>query len=379
MNKDFIARNPDITCNCNSFWIILKKKNISFTKLGHEECELCEIFENDEHGKENLDPSCEICQKYTIHSKKAEQSRALYKEDANKINPKNEVYYSADLQKVIMLPRMESYKIAIFTQRIIAFNQSFVPVGTNQKNLRPIAAIWHEGIAGRKKEDLIRAFHQFFLNNRDAIKITLWLDNCAAQNKNWTMLSYLVYIINSGMISAQKIFIKYFGPGHTFMSADSFHNQVELQMKYKKNIYDFPDFKEAVGAANSSKTRVIDMNIHQFYDWLDLTSINRIKKLKPRPYISDFTTLMVKQGSKAIFYTENYDYENIKTLEFLKIKSEKEPISLPGARNQPRGINPEKKSAILKKLCFLMSTDRQIFCQEIPENTLSRDLNTSID
>lgn len=42
------------------------------------------------------------------------------------------------------------YKVALFTPRIIAFNESFVPVGTKQ-HLSPIAVIWHEGIEGKKK------------------------------------------------------------------------------------------------------------------------------------------------------------------------------------------------------------------------------------
>lgn len=51
-----------------------------------------------------------------------------------------------------MLPRLDQYKAAIFTPRIIVFNESFVPVGKHQKNLKAIAAIWHEHevIAGRK-------------------------------------------------------------------------------------------------------------------------------------------------------------------------------------------------------------------------------------
>lgn len=47
------------------------------------------------------------------------------------------VCYSVDLQKVIMLPRMDGIKKVIFTKRIISFNESFVPMGENQKHLKP--------------------------------------------------------------------------------------------------------------------------------------------------------------------------------------------------------------------------------------------------
>lgn len=278
MHKDFLQKYPTIPCSYESYRLNIKELNISFTKLGHEECESCEIFEKHEHSKENLDINCLVCTSYSKHNEKAKLSRQLYREDAEKNREETDVCFSADLQKVIMLPRMEHFKIVIFTPRIIGFNESFVPVGIKQKQLKPVAAIWHEAVAGRKKEDLISSFHQFFLINRDALEITLWLDNCAAQNKNWTLMTYLIFIINSEHIKAEKIIIKFFEPGHTFMSADSFHHQVELSMKFKKNLYDFADFASAVQNANSGKTKVIEMTVQHFFDWLDLAALSQIKK-----------------------------------------------------------------------------------------------------
>jgi len=82
-----------------------------------------------------------------------------------------------------MLPRMENFKAAIFTKRVIAFNESFVPIGP-KGCIKPLAIIWHEGIQGRKQEDLTSCFRAFFLHFKDIKKITIWLDNCSAQNKN---------------------------------------------------------------------------------------------------------------------------------------------------------------------------------------------------
>lgn len=64
-----------------------------------------------------------------------------------------------------MLPRCDMFKEIIFTPRIIAFNESFVPVG--KKPDKPVAAIWREGVSGRSKEDIISAFYAFFKLRRD--------------------------------------------------------------------------------------------------------------------------------------------------------------------------------------------------------------------
>lgn len=93
-----------------------------------------------------------------------------------------------------MLPRMESYKSVIFTPRIIAFNETFAPLGRKSKD-NVTAVIWHEGISGRKSSDLISVFSSFLIKNRFKERIVIWLDNCSAQNKNWNLFLHLVLLI----------------------------------------------------------------------------------------------------------------------------------------------------------------------------------------
>lgn len=139
------------------------------------------------------------------------------------------ICYSVDLQKVIMLPCMDRYKAAIFCLRIVAFNESFAPLGPSKNVNVPYAVLWNETVAGRNKEDIISAFRAFLLHKRDVNEIIIWLDNCAAQNKNWAFMCFLVNIINSDLIAAECITVNYFRPGHSYMSADNFHHQVEKQ------------------------------------------------------------------------------------------------------------------------------------------------------
>lgn len=143
------------------------------------------------------------------------------------------VYYSADLQKVIMLSRADSFKKVILVRRLVAYHESFVPIGPNSKH-NNLAFIWHEAISGRNKEDLISAFYAFFKELRDIPHIVVWLDNCSSQNKNWALLSFLVFIIDSNEIKSKVIDLYFFEAGHTFMSADNFHHQVEKALKKHK-------------------------------------------------------------------------------------------------------------------------------------------------
>lgn len=58
-----------------------------------------------------------------------------------------------------MLPRLEMFKEVIFAQRLIAFNESFVPVGSKAKSLKAHAIIWNESTSGRSKSDNISTFY----------------------------------------------------------------------------------------------------------------------------------------------------------------------------------------------------------------------------
>lgn len=241
MHCDFKRQNPNFACSYALYRrIVTKEMNISFAQLGNEQCEFCE--QHKLHCK--LLPLGIVCTcGYELHHAKYTEARNLY-DYQRTLNSETVAIFSLDLQKVIMLPRLNMFKAVIFCPRVIAFNESFVPIGGSKsdgqpKFWKPEAAIWHEGIAGRLKEDIISAFFKFFISKHDVDEFVMWLDNCSSQNKNWALLSFLVFIVNSDFIEATKIQFNYFEPGHTFMSADNFHHQVRPKISKVFKYYSF--------------------------------------------------------------------------------------------------------------------------------------------
>ena len=83
-----------------------------------------------------------------------------YTNDKSK-DTEDEVIFSADMQKVIMLPFMQGIKTCAFTRRLVTFHQTFAPLGTQQGKAHPQkvrSVIWHEAIAGRSAADVTSAF-----------------------------------------------------------------------------------------------------------------------------------------------------------------------------------------------------------------------------
>ena len=191
--KKHCAEKEEKALSLSSYIRKIKSMNISFAKLGHEECEIC--IKHEEHkciATESQNVLCECCHRQEEHQKKKDEARDSYREDRSasegNIN-KETVYFSLDLQKVRMLPEIPGVKSAVFTGRICAYNETFSPIGKGKG--KSYAMLWHQGIAGRNDEDIASTFHKFLYSpvNRDKNHIILWMDNCSAQNKNWTMFS----------------------------------------------------------------------------------------------------------------------------------------------------------------------------------------------
>lgn len=183
--------------------------NISFVKLGEEECEDCIMYETHQHDDEQ---NCEVCLKWTEHKEGAKRSRVAYQADRDREHDPKEVYFSVDMQKVIMLPRIPGVKTCVFTKRIVAFHETFAPLGgkSKRKDNVPVGIIWHEAISGRNAEDVMSAYSKVIRSAayRDCERFIFWADNCTAQNKNWTLFTGMVCEVNQEG-GPQSITMKY--------------------------------------------------------------------------------------------------------------------------------------------------------------------------
>ena len=82
-----------------------------------------------------MNDSCIQCASYQDHSRRYHETRKEYEADAKKSkDSQEETYLSVDMQKVILLPRLPTYKRCLFTKRIVTVNKSFVPIGKNGGN-----------------------------------------------------------------------------------------------------------------------------------------------------------------------------------------------------------------------------------------------------
>ena len=104
--------------------------------------------------------------------------------------------------KVFMLPQLP-IKDCLFTPRLSSYNETFTPNMPSDQEARRAAkqerckysacVVWHEGVAGRGADDVAAAYQLYPATAcRDVKHTTIRLDNCAAQNKSWVLLTTLL-------------------------------------------------------------------------------------------------------------------------------------------------------------------------------------------
>ena len=271
------------------------------------------------------------------------------------------VKVTTDMQKVIMLPRIPGVKTAVFTRRLTTYHMTFAPVGgLTQGRGKRIGIIWHEALMGRYDEDVHTSNSS---SMRDEKEFVFWVDNCSAQNKNWTLFTVFSYLVNHKDYTCEKITMKYFEAGHTLMAADAFHKEIEDKMKRIGNVYDFSDFEKVIIA----RGHALKMNLSDFTDYK-----GKLSKAKGTNHhrLENVVVAEFRSGSEKLFWKDDMTSNEYKSANFLQKKFVKvmSKTNVFLAKKSPRGINGEKKKDILDKLCHLMADNRKTFWENIPTN-----------
>lgn len=312
--------------------------------------------------------NCPQCERWHKHQTEAAETRLHYRSDADKDWPGDTSVRSVDLQKVIMLPRMPGVKSAVFTRRISTYHETFASVGKKQNKRKTISVVWHEGIAGRNAKEITSAYAAALEKERDIRHVIYWVDNCSAQNKNWCLFSSLLTLVNSETISAEDVTLKFFEPGHTFMSADSFHHGVEQEMRHRPGgvVFDFDDFLSVVANSNSRKVEVVKLKNDNIRAWMDGHSAAKTKKMSR---LAELKVVQLRRGSRSMFVKKSHGEEDFIELDFLQKKFN--PCIPTTLRPQDWGVEEAKKTEILKNLVPLMPPTRRFFWSSLVVRNLN--------
>ncbi|CAH1106705.1 unnamed protein product [Psylliodes chrysocephalus] len=318
----------------------------------------------------DLTPTEENINKKQLHLEEVNLRRTLYVQDAENEDSETKIY-SADLQKVFLLPRMPKVKDSFFTSRLVAFNETFAVKGKSKKSPH-YCILRHEGKAGRRADDVACSFIKFIQLQRDAESLIIWMDNFTGQNKNWVLYSALIVYINSEYCTTKNITLKYLLTGHTYMAADGLHGKIEQYVKKVGNVEDFNDFAEACNKA-VSRNKVICLEISDFMKFENVckSATGSAKKKSVGDdvsFLKDIVEVRFIKGQQEFFYKTDFRDEQYKeTKNLIKRKTE---LNIPKPLTTVRGVSPKKKDDIMKALVPAMKPSKRLFWENLPTNLM---------
>ena len=341
MFENFCEQFPNV-CGRTRYLQELKKLNITTCTPKLDQCDTCRIEKK--LGTPN----------FLEHQRKYTEARKLYESDKLSAPPPSTDFFSVDLQKVL-LPRM-SNKTAIFTPRLVTFNETFARLGGPNHSSDSYCVMWHEAIQGRSADDIASSYIYLISHRRDTKHFVFWVDNCAAQNKSWILLSSILVFLHCNTTTlAETVTLRFLTAGHTSMSADSVHGTLELAMKKKGEIHDFQDLLDVFSRARSGLS-VLPLEPKDFPSWSSQRRAPLSKNLAPFPNLSDCVEILLKKDSENLFWKTSFSQPFSSTL-FFKRKPSIE-IPLPKAQ---RGVSAPKLAKIVEKLVPLIPETRKAF------------------
>ena len=194
------------------------------------------------------------------------------------------------------------------------------------------------------------------------------LDNCSAQNKNWYLYTALLNKVNAEGEYASSVTLKYFEPGHTFMSTDDFRHQMEQRMRQKKNVEYFQDFVDVVSSCDQS----LVMKCNDFLDFQK--GVSQANYTREKPKLEQVQVIKFEREGTKIFWKKSHKSESFTSFKLLQKKYERNIGKDFNRVLSPRGVKPDKKENITKGLYPHMKERIRSFWHNVDGNDASVDL-----
>ncbi|KAF0706418.1 Uncharacterized protein FWK35_00027980, partial [Aphis craccivora] len=131
--------------------------------------------------------------------------------------------------------------------------------------------IWDESIASRGSSEIASCLFEVINKNDNMInrkKLILWSDNCAGQNKNKTLLVFMLFLVNMGIFD--EIIQKFLVSGHSFLACDRDFAIIEKRRRVCTNFAP-SDLQKMVRTAKlTNPFQVIPMDENHFFSFKDI-------------------------------------------------------------------------------------------------------------
>ena len=139
----------------------------------------------------------------------------------------------------------------------------------NLKSKAMTCYVYHEGEAGKGANDVCSFLKHYFEQDaeRKIKKLYIFGDNCCGQNKNNTMIRFVMSLIELKIFEKVEIFFPI--RGHSFMPCDRDFGLIKRQLNRAERFYTVPEYIQIISAAskNPQKFSIVEVSRDMIYDF----------------------------------------------------------------------------------------------------------------
>lgn len=355
--RTFQERYPNSNISYRYYYQTFKRSfpNISFHHSRSDTCGTCDLL----HNKIKSEPNNKEAKvKLDVHHRKAEKAREVMKMDHERSqHPTSENSTIAiDLEQVLSLPALTHGEM-FYLRQLSCYNLG-IHVGDNNKGYM---FLWHEGISGRGGNEIASClFKAITCKIFYKKKLTIWSDNCIAQNKNKMMLFLCIYLVAKGYF--EEVEQKYLVSGHSFLSCDRDFAQIEKRKRLEKCEVPMDLVQLMVTATPKNPFMVTLMQPDDFFDFKKAAETSLITT---NLQISKAKWILIKKNSLGNIQTRETlnDMEAWKSTKVFKKNISPEIIqnmTLPPLECQSK-ISKEKKENLKKIIPYVKEENKGFF------------------
>ena len=175
-----------------------------------------------------------------------EMTRNLYNHTEQK-----DYTLTMDMMAVLPLPKLDTNTV-YYKRQLSVYTQGIHWT----KNSQGYLYLWLEDEGNKGVTEVITCLNKFLTENpaiyKDSKTVILWTDTPSSQNRNYALIIYFLWCVNS-ITGLEQVIHRYFVKGHSYMACDRDFGHIKKQVNNQRFIYTKADYVNLMEKANSKK------------------------------------------------------------------------------------------------------------------------------
>ncbi|KAK3701305.1 hypothetical protein RRG08_066797 [Elysia crispata] len=287
-----------------------KEFNLSFGQPRSDTCPICDKFHIDIEATTDETRKNTLINQRNIHQQKADSAYHMLNLYCQKAQAHSSLeVYTFDFQQNLPAPSISAGDM-FYSRMFWTYNFGIHDCKTGDVLMH----LWCEAEAGRGSSEVASCLRQTLLTRRERYRgknLILFSDGCAGQNKNKTMVYFLLGLVKEGIYASIQHYFLY--RGHTFLPNDRDFSHIE-ERKHLEKVDRPENWERIVKDSRLSKPFQVEFFDHNSsYDYKTLAD----KTIKSTLQDSEGEQLKFKEVmwfsyGASLEMNETMDEENLK-------------------------------------------------------------------